>query len=72
MHFFNPALVVKLLEVVKGPHVSEETVSTVMEVCKKMGKTSVPLQKEIYGFLVNRFVSAVKNEALYLYDMGIA
>lgn len=72
MHFFNPALVVKLVEVVKGPHVSEETVSAVMEVCKKMGKTPVPLQKEIYGFLVNRFVTAVKNEALYLYDMGIA
>lgn len=72
MHFFNPALVMKPVEVVKGPHVSEETIKAVMEVCKKMGKTPVPLQKEIYGFLVNRFVSAVKNEALYLYDMGIA
>ncbi|SHE89205.1 3-hydroxybutyryl-CoA dehydrogenase [Desulfofundulus australicus DSM 11792] len=72
MHFFNPALVMKLVEVVKGPHVAEETAQTVMDVCVKMGKTPVLLQKEIYGFLVNRIVSAIKNEALYLYDMGIA
>jgi len=72
MHFFNPALVMKLVEVVKGPHVSDETVETVVGVCKKMGKIPVVLQKEIYGFLVNRIVSAIKNEALYIYDMGVA
>lgn len=72
MHFFNPALVVKLVEVVKGPHVSGETVAAVMDVCKKMGKVPVLLQKEIYGFLVNRILTAIKNEALYLFDMGIA
>ncbi len=72
MHFFNPALVNKLVEVVKGPHTSEETAGTVMEVSRQMGKIPVLLQKEIYGFLVNRIVSAVKNEAIYLYDMGIA
>lgn len=72
MHFFNPALVMKLVEVVKGPHTSEETVQTVMEVSKKMGKIPVLLHKEIYGFLVNRIVTAVRTEALYLYDLGIA
>lgn len=72
MHFFNPALVMKLVEVVRGPHVAKETVSAVMEVCRKMGKTPVLLKKEIYGFLVNRIVAATKNEALHLYDMGIA
>ncbi|MTI84309.1 MAG: 3-hydroxyacyl-CoA dehydrogenase family protein [Firmicutes bacterium] len=72
MHFFNPALVMKLVEVVKGPHVSDETVETVMDVCKKMGKIPVMLQKEIYGFLVNRIVSAIKTEALYIHDMGVA
>lgn len=72
MHFFNPALVMKLVEVVKGPHVSEETVEAVVEVCKKMGKVPVVLQKEIYGFLVNRIVSAIKTEALHIYDMGVA
>lgn len=72
MHFFVPALVMKLVEVVKGEHAAEETVATVMAVCEKMGKIPVLLQKEIYGFLVNRIVSAIKNEALYLLDMGIA
>lgn len=72
MHFFNPALVMKTVEVVKGPHTSEETANIVMEVCKKMGKIPVLLHKEIYGFIVNRIVSAIKNEALYLYEMGVA
>ncbi|WP_027718215.1 3-hydroxyacyl-CoA dehydrogenase family protein [Desulfovirgula thermocuniculi] len=72
MHFFNPALVMKLVEVVKGPHVAEETVQTVMAVCRQMGKVPVLLHKEIYGFLVNRIVQAIRNEALYLYETGVA
>jgi 3-hydroxybutyryl-CoA dehydrogenase len=72
MHFFNPALVMKLVEVVKGPHVSDETVERVMEVAKKMSKTPVLLHKEIYGFLVNRLLQATRQEALKLLDMGVA
>jgi 3-hydroxybutyryl-CoA dehydrogenase len=72
MHFFNPALVMKLVEVVKGPHVSDETVESVMIVAKKMGKTPVLLHKEIYGFLVNRLLQATRQEALKLLDMGVA
>ena len=72
MHFFNPALVMKLVEVVKGPHVSDETVDAVVNAAKKMGKTPVLLHKEIYGFLVNRLLQATRQEALKLFDMGIA
>lgn len=72
MHFFNPALVMKLVEVVKGPHVSPETVDAVMSAARKMGKTPVLLHKEIYGFLVNRFLQATRQEALRLLDMGVA
>jgi 3-hydroxybutyryl-CoA dehydrogenase len=72
MHFFNPALVMKLVEVVQGPHVSDETVESVMNVSKKLGKTPVLLHKEIYGFLVNRFLQATRQEALKLLDMGVA
>lgn len=72
LHFFNPALVMKLVEVVKGPHVSEETTELLMDVCVRMGKTPVLLKKEIYGFLVNRILAALKNEAIYLMDMEIA
>lgn len=72
MHFFNPALVMKLVEVVKGPHVTDETFEILMEVARRMGKMPVGLQKEIYGFVVNRILAAQKREALFLYDMGIA
>ena len=72
MHFFNPALVMKLVEVVKGPHVSDETAEVVMEAARDMGKIPVLLHKEIYGFLVNRFVQALRQEALKLLDMGVA
>ena len=72
MHFFNPALVMKLVEVVQGAHVSDKTVEAVMAVSKKMGKTPVLLHKEIYGFLVNRLLQATRQEALKLLDMGVA
>jgi 3-hydroxybutyryl-CoA dehydrogenase len=72
MHFFNPALVMKCVEVVKGPHVSDETVEAVMAVAKKMNKTPVLLHKEIYGFLVNRLLQATRKEALNLLDSGVA
>lgn len=72
MHFFNPALVMKCVEVVKGSHVSDETAETVMNVARKMSKTPVLLHKEVYGFLVNRLLQATRQEALKLLDMGVA
>ncbi len=72
MHFFNPALVMKCVEVVKGTYVSDETVEAVMAVAIKMSKTPVLLHKEIYGFLVNRLLQATRQEALKLLDMGVA
>ena len=72
MHFFNPALVMNLVEVVQGPHTSAETAQVTMDLCVKLGKTAVLLKKEIYGFLVNRILSALAQEALFLADMGIA
>ncbi len=72
MHFFNPALVMKLVEVVQGPHVSEETVAAVIAVSKALGKVPTRVNKEIYGFICNRLFSAVTKEACYLLDLGIA
>lgn len=72
MHFFNPALVMKLVEVVQGPHTSEETAKVTMDLAEKMGKIGVWLKKEIYGFLVNRILAALNNEAVFLADIGIA
>lgn len=72
IHFFNPALVMKLVEVVQGPHTSIETAQVTMDLCKKLGKVAVLLKQEIYGFLVNRILGAINQEALFLADIGIA
>jgi 3-hydroxybutyryl-CoA dehydrogenase len=72
MHFFNPALIMKTVEVVQGPHVSDETVEKVMEVARALGKSPARVNKEIYGFLCNRIFSVLTKEACYLLDMGIA
>lgn len=72
VHFFNPALVMKIVEVVRGPHVSEETFDAVFQFIRSIGKTPVAIEKEIYGFVVNRIFSALTREACYLVDAGIA
>lgn len=72
MHFFNPALVMNLVEIVKGPHVSEETADLVYKLSEKLGKTAVMVNKEVEGFLVNRIVRAIRLEAYWLYQMGVA
>jgi len=72
MHFFNPALVMKLVEVVKGPHVSDETAKATMDLSEKLEKIPVLLKKEVEGFLLNRIFRAIGQEALWMLEMGIA
>tara|TARA_R110002072_G_scaffold271208_1_gene431149 strand:+ start:8110 stop:8982 length:873 start_codon:yes stop_codon:yes gene_type:complete len=72
MHFFNPALVMKLVEVVKGPHVSDETAELTMEMSRVMQKVPVLLKKEVDGFLLNRIFAAISKEANWLLEMGVA
>jgi 3-hydroxybutyryl-CoA dehydrogenase len=72
MHFFNPALVMKLVEVVKGPHVSDETAKTTMDLSEKLEKIPVLLKKEVEGFLLNRIFRVIGQEALWMLEMGIA
>jgi 3-hydroxybutyryl-CoA dehydrogenase len=72
VHFFNPALVMKLVEVVQGPHVSDDTVETVFDFAKAIKKTPILVKKEIYGFVVNRIFSAITKEACYLLDQNVA
>lgn len=71
-HYFNPALVMKLVEVVQGPHTSEETVQVLLDFARATGKDPIWVRKEIDGFIANRILRAVSNEALYLLEEGIA
>ncbi|OGR15381.1 MAG: 3-hydroxyacyl-CoA dehydrogenase [Desulfobacula sp. GWF2_41_7] len=72
LHFFNPALVMKLVEVVQGPHVSEQTLKTSMALCDALGKVCVHVKKEVEGFLLNRIFLRIYKEALWMLDMEVA
>lgn len=72
MHFFNPALVMELVEVVQGPHTSEETGKITVDLTERINKTPILLKKEIDGFVANRILAALTNEAISLYEKGIA
>jgi len=72
MHFFNPAPLMKLVEVIRGFHTNDETVRAVMEVTKKMGKEPVEVKKDTPGFIVNRLMIPHFVEAIRMLEEGIA
>lgn len=72
MHFFNPALVMKLVEVVGGEHTAENTVKQVVSLAERMGKTPVVVKKEIFGFIANRIIAAIFDEAISLLENDVA
>ena len=71
MHFFNPATIMKLVEVVTTPHTNKETTQTVVELAKQMGKVPV-ICKDAPGFIVNRVARPYYIESLRLAEEGIA
>jgi 3-hydroxybutyryl-CoA dehydrogenase len=72
MHFFNPAPLMRLVEVIRGYETSDETVSIVMEMARKMGKEPVEVKKDTPGFIVNRLMIPHLIEAIRMYEEGIA
>ena len=72
LHFFNPVMSMKLVEIVVGPHTDGETVETLKGFVEKTGKQSIIVHKEIEGFVVNRLLRAVQDEAYFLYGSGVA
>jgi 3-hydroxybutyryl-CoA dehydrogenase len=72
MHFFHPVTVMQLCEVVKGKKTSDQTVQTAMEFVRSIDRTPVLIQKEIWGFIVNRILFAASEEAMRLLEGGYA
>ena len=72
MHFFYPVLVMDLVEVVRGPQTSDQTVVRAMSMAHQMGRTPVLINREIDGFIVNRILHAATQEAYRLMDAGVA
>ncbi|WP_338473360.1 3-hydroxyacyl-CoA dehydrogenase family protein (plasmid) [Niallia sp. XMNu-256] len=72
VHFFNPVLVMELVEIVSGSHTSEETAQIAVEVVKSIQKIPVLLKKEISGFVANRILAKLMDEAVFLLENGYA
>ena len=71
MHFFNPVPLMSLLEVVRGKDTSDETLAKILEVGRQMGKTPVVV-KDSPGFISNRVLMPMINEAILALDEGVA
>jgi 3-hydroxybutyryl-CoA dehydrogenase len=71
VHFFNPAPVMQLVEIIRGLETSEEAFQVVKEVVDKTGKTGIEI-KDSPGFVVNRILFTMLNEAAYTLMDGIA
>jgi 3-hydroxybutyryl-CoA dehydrogenase len=71
MHWFNPAPVMKLIEVTAGLETSEETIEAIMEFSKGIGKTPIRL-KEAPGGVVSRILNAMRNVAVDILNEGVA
>jgi len=72
LHFFNPAPIMRLVEIIRGYYTNDDTVKTLKEVTVKFGKTPVEVKKDSPGFIVNRVMMAQYIEAIKLVEEGVA
>ncbi|WP_435093243.1 3-hydroxyacyl-CoA dehydrogenase NAD-binding domain-containing protein [Halorubrum sp. N11] len=72
MHFFNPPVRMDLVEVISGEHTSEETLELIEGLAESMGKTPVRVRKDSPGFIVNRILVPLMNEAAWIVESGDA
>ncbi|MBN8537126.1 MAG: 3-hydroxybutyryl-CoA dehydrogenase [Deltaproteobacteria bacterium] len=72
MHFMNPVPLMKLVEAIRGLQTSDETFALVQQLTEKMGKVFVPSVKDMPGFIVNRILMPMINEAIYVLHEGIS
>ena len=71
MHFFNPAIIMKLVEIVKGKETSIETTDKIIELTKRIGKTGI-ISKDSPGFISNRILMPMINEAIETLRQNVA
>lgn len=72
MHFFNPAQVMRLVEIIRGMQTSDATVSVATDLARAFGKTTVEVKKDSPGFIVNRLMIPQMVEAARLLQEGVA
>ncbi|MCD8068967.1 MAG: 3-hydroxyacyl-CoA dehydrogenase NAD-binding domain-containing protein [Lachnospiraceae bacterium] len=71
MHFFNPAPVMKLIEIIRGANTTDEVFDKVKAIAEEIGKTPVEVN-EAAGFVVNRILIPMINEGICVYEAGVA
>ncbi len=71
MHFFNPVPMMALVEIIRGLQTSEATIDAVTELANALGKTPIGV-KNSAGFVVNRILCPMINEAIFVYSEGLA
>lgn len=71
MHWFNPAPVMKLIEIVKGVDTSDETINAIVRVSEEVGKETV-IVKDMQGFVTTRALAAHLLECMRMYEEGVA
>ena len=71
MHWFNPAQVMRLIEVIRGALTSDETFNFMVDFCLKLGKNPVEA-KDVPGFFTSRFIAMVMNNAVRMFEEGVA
>ncbi len=72
MHWFNPAHLIPLIEVIKGDCSAVETVDYLYDLALKLGKEPIRVNKDVPGFIGNRIQLAILRESLYLVESGVA
>lgn len=71
-HFFMPAHLIPLVEVVRGENTLPEVIEGLMELLQRLGKKTVQVQKDVPGFIANRLQHALAREAMSLVEKGVA
>jgi enoyl-CoA hydratase/3-hydroxyacyl-CoA dehydrogenase len=72
IHFFNPPVLMPLVEVIRGDLTDQETVDAAVSFAKALGKQVVLCKKDVPGFIVNRLLGPLLNEAAWLVSRGVA
>ncbi|MBV9120295.1 MAG: 3-hydroxyacyl-CoA dehydrogenase family protein, partial [Chloroflexi bacterium] len=71
-HWFNPAPVMRLIEVIRAVDTSDDTLDQTVEMCRSFGKEVIVCRKDTQGFIVNRALLAQRAEAYRMLEEGIA
>ncbi len=71
-HFFNPAVLMKLVEIICGLKTSERTLNVALELTKKLGKEAAVCKRDTVGFITTRAAMALRLECIRMYEEGVA